>query len=77
MIERIIKNEPLPYNNFLHVKEVKASLFEMIKAKFNVVEEAFGIEIPDTELAYIVEMIDAHFGPMTMGEDFHLVEVGL
>lgn len=77
MIERIIKNEPLPYNNFLHVKEVKASVFEMIKTKFNVVEEAFGIEIPDTELAYIVEMVDAHFGPMTMGEDFHLVEVGL
>jgi transcriptional regulator with AAA-type ATPase domain/transcriptional regulatory protein LevR len=65
MIERIIKNEPLPYNNFLHIKELKESLFKIIKAKFTVVEEVFGIDIPDTELAYIVEMMDAHFGPMT------------
>jgi transcriptional regulator with AAA-type ATPase domain/transcriptional regulatory protein LevR len=65
MIERIIRNEPLPYNNFLHIKELKKFLFNIIRANFNIVEEAFGIDIPDTELAYIVEMIDAHFDPMT------------
>lgn len=61
MIERIIRNEPLPYKNFLHIKETKESLFTMIKANFNLIEESFGISIPDTELAYIVEMIDTHF----------------
>jgi len=61
MIERIIRNEPLPYNNFLHIQELKGSLFQIIKAKFNIVEEAFGIDVPNTELAYIVEMMDAHF----------------
>jgi transcriptional regulator with AAA-type ATPase domain/transcriptional regulatory protein LevR len=60
MIERIIRNEPLPYNNFSHIQELKASLFTIIKSKFNLIEEAFGIDIPNTELAYIVEMIDAH-----------------
>jgi transcriptional regulatory protein LevR len=61
MIERIIRNEPLPYTNFLHIKESKESLFKTIKDTFIIVEEAFGIEIPNTELAYVVEMMDGHF----------------
>jgi len=61
MIERIIRNEPLPYINFLHIKESKESLFKTIKDTFIIVEEAFGIEIPNTELAYVVEMMDGHF----------------
>lgn len=61
MIERVIRNEPLPYNNFSHIKEVKEPLFEIIKTKFNLIEEVFGIQIPNSELAYIVEMIDTHF----------------
>jgi transcriptional regulator with AAA-type ATPase domain/transcriptional regulatory protein LevR len=60
MIERIIRNEPLPYKNFLHIQEGKESLFTIIKSKFSLIEEAFGIDIPNTELAYIVEMVDAH-----------------
>lgn len=61
MIERVIRNEPLPYNNFAHIKEVKEPLFAIIKTKFNLIEEVFGIQIPNSELAYIVEMIDTHF----------------
>ncbi|WP_038667043.1 sigma-54-dependent transcriptional regulator [Pelosinus sp. UFO1] len=69
MIERIIRNEPLPYNNFLQVQETKASLFRLIKSKFILIEEVFGINIPNTELAYIVEMIDTHINIISIMEN--------
>lgn len=61
MIERVIRNEALPYKKFSVIKSTKEELFKIIKNNFILVEEVFGIHIPNTELAYIVEMIDINF----------------
>ncbi|SFD21464.1 sigma-54-dependent transcriptional regulator [Clostridium uliginosum] len=61
MIERVIRNEPLPYKKFSEIKNTKEELFNAIKDNFVLAEEVFGISIPDTELAYVVEMIDINF----------------
>ncbi len=61
MIERIIKNQPLPYKNLKNQKKIRDKVFRTVKKHFESVEEVFGIEIPDTELAYVVEMLDTHF----------------
>ncbi|GAA0078972.1 sigma 54-interacting transcriptional regulator [Clostridium sp. CTA-5] len=61
MIERVIRNESLPYKKFLTIKTSKGKLFNIVKNNFELVEEIFGILIPDSELAYIVEMLDISF----------------
>ena len=61
MIERMIRKEPLSYGKFSIIKREKETLFSITKDNFTVVQEAFDIDIPDTELAYIVEMLDTHF----------------
>lgn len=58
MIERVIRNETLSYNNLTNIKETKRSLFNIIKNDFETVENVFNITIPDNEFAYIVEIID-------------------
>ncbi|WP_017211233.1 sigma-54-dependent transcriptional regulator [Clostridium beijerinckii] len=61
MIERAIRNETLPYKKISQIKSAKEQLFEVIKNNFILVEEVFGIHIPNSELAYIVEMVDINF----------------
>lgn len=61
MIERVIKNQPLPYNNLKIQKKTCDKLFHIVKKHFELVEEVFGVNIPDTELAYVVEMLDTHY----------------
>lgn len=61
MLERVIRKEPLPYNNFDLIKQEKSELFQIVKERFTLAEEVFGVSIPDTELAYIVEMLLLHF----------------
>ncbi|MEG1003635.1 MAG: sigma 54-interacting transcriptional regulator [Clostridium sp.] len=61
MIERVIRKEPLPYNNLLCNKIKKDQLFLVVKERFSTVEEIFGITVPDSEFAYIVEMLDISF----------------
>lgn len=60
MLERVIRNEPLPYTNFVHVKKERPELFQCIRDNFILAEEVFGVSIPDTELAYIVEMMEVY-----------------
>lgn len=66
MIERVIKGESLPYINLNQIKSSQNKMFNMIKKHFEIVEEVFGITIPDTELAYIIEMIDTNFGTLKL-----------
>ncbi|TCW32002.1 PRD domain-containing protein [Thermohydrogenium kirishiense] len=66
MIERVIKGESLPYINLNQIKSSQNKMFNMIKKHFEIVEEVFGITIPDTELAYIIEMIDTNFGTLRL-----------
>ncbi|ADL07074.1 sigma-54-dependent transcriptional regulator [Thermosediminibacter oceani] len=61
MIERIIRGEPLPYKNLKAIKKSRSGIFDVLKTQFELIEETFGIQIPDTEFAYIVEMLDTHF----------------
>lgn len=61
MIERTIKNENLSYNNFMNTKVQYRILYDLIKSNFVLVEQSFGIEIPDSEYAYVVEMFNTHF----------------
>ncbi|MGL5271260.1 MAG: sigma 54-interacting transcriptional regulator [Selenomonadaceae bacterium] len=61
MIERMVRKEPLPYKKFSHIRHQFGELFQSTKQNFELVEEVFGISIPDTEVAYIVEMLNLHF----------------
>lgn len=61
MIERMIRKEPLPYKKFIHVKQANYDLYQIVKTRFEVVEEVFGIALPDTEFAYIIEMLKVYF----------------
>jgi len=61
MIERAIRNEALPYKKFMFIKTTKKELFDCVKTNFKIVEEVFGILIEDSEIAYVVEMLDIYF----------------
>lgn len=60
MLERVIKNGPLEYKNFRVVKNSKIELFNKVKESFQPIENSFGITIPDSELTYIIELLDIH-----------------
>lgn len=72
MIERIIRGESLPYNNLDFIKNNQSVKFELIKRHFEIVEEVFGISIPDTEIAYIVEMISTYYGTLSAKADTYV-----
>lgn len=60
MIERVICNEAFQYNNLRNLVESKNNILENVKLNFKVIENAFGIAIPESEFAYIVEMLDIY-----------------
>jgi len=62
MIERVIRGDSLHHNNLDFVRKQQPVLFEAVKKHFESTEEFFGISIPDTELAYVVEMIGTYYG---------------
>lgn len=64
MIERVIQDQSLPYEDLDFLKKTHHKLFLVIKKHFEVVEEVFGINIPDSELAYVVEIISTHFNTL-------------
>lgn len=61
MVERVIKKDSLPYKNVDVIKSENHILFSIVKNRFNIVEETFGIKIPDSEFAYVVEMLKSDF----------------
>lgn len=60
MIERVIKGETWEYINLELVKNSRQEEFLKLKEHFENLEDIFGISIPDTELAYVIEIIDTH-----------------
>lgn len=60
MIERAVRKEPLPYKNVAIDKEKYGKLYTMLKKNFIMAEEAFGIEIVDTELMYVVGLFEPY-----------------
>lgn len=61
MIERVMMDDFLPYKNLAELIKEQNILFNLIKKQFKAVEEQYFIQIPDTELAYIVEIFNTHF----------------
>lgn len=65
MLERMIRKEPLPHKRCAKVKREKAALFGIVRKRLEPAEEIFGISVPDTEVAYVVEMLYLHFYPQS------------
>lgn len=60
MLERVIKNGAIEYKNFDEVRINKKREFDIVKESFLIIENIFGVTIPNSELAYIVELINIH-----------------
>ena len=61
MLERLIRKEPFKYKNINYLVEKQNKLFNIIRNNLKILEESFAITIPDTEIAYIVEIFDTHY----------------
>ena len=55
-IERSIRGEPLPYKKADEYLQAHKELYQTIKAGLEPVQNLFNIRIPNTELAYLVEI---------------------
>lgn len=58
MIERLIQNESLPYKEVEKLINLKMKEYTVIKNSIVKIEEYFGISIPNSEIGYIIEIID-------------------
>ena len=58
MIERLIQKEVLPYKNVDELIQSRLELYSKIKLSLANIEETFGFEVPDTEIGYIIDLID-------------------
>ena len=61
MIERAIKKETLFHKDHADISRARGAVLSEIRAAFQIVEEAFDVSIPNTELIYVLEMFDTHF----------------
>lgn len=57
MIERLILRNPLPYKNLSALCAQYAEDFAFIKGETSWLDALYGIEIPDSEAAYLVEIL--------------------
>lgn len=57
MLERLLKQDILPYNEVAAAKDAKRELFQTAKRSVKEMETFFRLEVPDTELAYLVEIL--------------------
>jgi transcriptional regulatory protein LevR/transcriptional regulator with AAA-type ATPase domain len=58
MLERLLRKEPLTYENVKSIIDNKDKLYEAIKKSMFIIEEAFRVSIPDTEVGYIMDLIE-------------------
>lgn len=58
MIERVLQNDLLTYNNLDELINKFKKEYKIIKKALIVIEESFGINIPDTEVAYIIKIFN-------------------
>ena len=58
MIERLIRRQPLDYHNAQERIKQNNQLFLAIKAALVAIEDAFMIQVSDTELAYLMDIFD-------------------
>jgi len=58
MIERLLQNEFLPYKDIDSLIKSEEVMYKGIRSSLTNIEEVFGIEIPDTEIGYIIELLN-------------------
>lgn len=58
MVERLIKNICLVHNKAKSVLKKYEINYQNLKNSFNILEETYGIRIPDEEYAYILELLN-------------------
>ena len=56
MLERIIKNMPLPYYQLRQFTNAHHQLMDIIAQSLNVASDTFGVSIPSSEIAYLAEI---------------------
>jgi transcriptional regulatory protein LevR/transcriptional regulator with AAA-type ATPase domain len=57
MVERLILQKPIPYKNIKQFRKEHIELFEVVRSGIRCLEEFYGIEVPDTEIAYLAEIL--------------------
>jgi transcriptional regulatory protein LevR len=57
MIERLVLKEPLPYVGAEELINSKKETYDIVKKSFKTLEDTIEISVPDTEMAYIIELI--------------------
>lgn len=58
MIERLLKHDVLPYENIEAVRKKHCTLFKQVQSALNEIETIFELVIPDTEIGYILDIIE-------------------
>ncbi|MPW25621.1 PRD domain-containing protein [Alkalibaculum sp. M08DMB] len=58
MVERLIKNESIYYQNTNQKIKEYIKLYNILCFNFEEIEEIFGISIPDTEICYIIDLFN-------------------
>ena len=58
MIERIIKNEAFQFDEVEKIINKNKCEYDIIKKSLQNIEDIFSIKIPDTELSYLMDLID-------------------
>jgi transcriptional regulator with AAA-type ATPase domain/transcriptional regulatory protein LevR len=62
MLERQLRNIPLKNRNTDNINKVRGDIMRCLQEAFQFVEESFSINICDSELTYIIEILDTHYG---------------
>ena len=57
MLERLLQHEVMPYPHLEEKKAEYGPLFSLLKEAFQEVETVLQLEVPETELAYLVEIL--------------------
>lgn len=61
MMERLIQKEALPYKDIEKLIRSRLEAYNKIKLSLVNIEETFGFKVPDTEIGYIIELIDTRW----------------
>lgn len=71
LIERLIRNVPIEtYEGYAELYQCQKELLEIIKQAFSVIERDYSVTIPDSELAYIFDIIHEKSDTSMKDEEF-------
>ena len=57
MVERLLKKDVLPYQDTERLREERPEEFRIVSGALSPIEEMFQLKVPDTEKAYVVELL--------------------